>query len=104
LTLPEGAVAGFKGGWLTGGEWIAKTYHSEMADNFWMAIWAWTTCFVVTIVVSLATTPRPDSELVGLVYSLTEKPKDDGAAWYGKPAVLGVVVLAAVVVLNFVFR
>jgi SSS family solute:Na+ symporter len=104
LTLPEGAVAGFKGGWLTGGEWIATTYHSEMADNFWMAIWAWTTCFVVTIVVSLVTTPRDDRELVGLVYSLTEKPKDDGAAWYGKPAVLGVVVLAAVVVLNFVFR
>src|SRR4051812_15236244 len=103
LTLPEGAVPGVKGGWLTDGEWIAHTYHSEMADNFWMAIWAWTTCFVVTIIVSMFTTPRDDRDLVGLVYSLTDKPKDDGAAWYGKPAVLGVVVLAAVAALNFVF-
>lgn len=103
LTLPAGAAAGVKGGWLTNGEWIAHTYHSEMADNFWMAIWAWTTCFVVTIVVSLVTTPRDDRELVGLVYSLTEKPKDDGAAWYGRPAVLGVVVLIAVAALNFLF-
>ncbi len=75
-----------------------------MAANFWMAIWAWTTCFVVTIVVSLLTRPREDSELVGLVYSLTEKPEEKGVPWYGRPAVLGVVVLAAVVVLNFVFR
>src|SRR3954470_3787619 len=103
ITLPAGATPGFKGGWLTGGGWIAHTYHSEMADNFWMAIWAWTTCFIVTIVVSSFTIPRDERELVGLVYSMTEKPKDDGAAWYGKPAVLGIAVLAAVAALNFVF-
>ena len=34
------------------------TYPSEMAQNFWTAIFAWTTCFVVTIVVSLVTRPR----------------------------------------------
>ncbi len=104
LTLPEGSTAGIKGGWLTGGNWVAHIYRSDMAANFWMAIWAWTTCFVVTIVVSLLTRPRADSELVGLVYSLTEKPEEKGVAWYGRPAVLGVVVLAAVVVLNFIFR
>ncbi len=27
-----------------------------MAQNFWTAIWAWTVCFVATIVISLATT------------------------------------------------
>ena len=103
LTLPAGADVGIKGGWLTGGEWIAGTYHSEMAANFWTAIWAWTTCFVVTIVVSLFTVPRDERELVGLVYSLTEKPQEVNVAWYGRPAVLGVAVLAAVVALNFVF-
>src|SRR6201987_4306541 len=57
ITLPQGATWGFKGGWLTGGQWIAHVYHSDMADNFWMAIWAWTVCFVTTIVVSLLTKP-----------------------------------------------
>jgi solute:Na+ symporter, SSS family len=103
LTLPEGADMGIKGGWLTGGAWIAHTYHKEMAANFWTAIWAWSTCFVVTIVVSLFTVPRDDRELVGLVYSLTEKPREEGVAWYARPAVLGVAVLVAVVALNFVF-
>ncbi len=74
-----------------------------MAANFWTAIWAWSTCFVVTIIVSLFTAPHDDSELVGLVYSLTEKPREAGVAWYARPAVLGIVVLAAVVALNFVF-
>jgi solute:Na+ symporter, SSS family len=103
LTLPAGATVGIKGGWLTGGNWLAHTYHSDMAANFWMAIWAWTTCFVVTIVVSLFTAPREDSELIGLVYSLTDKPEDEGAAWYARPAVLGVAVMFAVVALNFLF-
>ena len=84
LTLPEGDSWGIKGGWLTGGNWIAHSYHSEMAANFWTAIWAWSTCFVVTIIVSLFTAPHDDSELVGLVYSLTEKPREAGVAWYAR--------------------
>jgi solute:Na+ symporter, SSS family len=103
LTLPEDAAWGIKGGWFTQGGWLAHTYQSEIAANFWTAIWAWTTCFVVTIVVSLFTKPRQDSELVGLVYSLTEKPREEGTAWYARPAVLGVAVLIAVVALNFLF-
>ena len=101
LTLPAGAVAGtFKGGWLGG---VLHSYPSEMAQNFWTAIYAWTACFVITIVVSLLTAPRPDSELRGLVYSLTERPKDTGLAWYQKPATLAVGVLAFTLVLNILF-
>ncbi len=43
-----------------------------MAQNFWIAIFAFSTCFLVTIVVSLATAPKPEAELAGLVYGLTE--------------------------------
>ncbi len=103
LTLPQGAAVGIKGGWLTGGTWIANTYQSEMAANFWMAIWAWSVCFIVTIVVSLFTQPRDDKELVGLVYSLTERPKDEGGAWYERPATLGVIVLLMAAALNWYF-
>ena len=101
LTLPAGAVAGtFKGGWLGA---VLHSYPSEMAQNFWTAIFAWTSCFVITILVSLITKPRPDDELRGLVYALTEKPKDTGLAWYQKPATLAVVVLAMTLVLNIIF-
>ena len=58
---------------------------------------------MVTIVISLLTRPRPDAELRGLVYSLTERPRDVGLSWYQKPAVLAVIVLACTLVLNVVF-
>jgi SSS family solute:Na+ symporter len=99
LTLPSGAIAGVKGGWLG----AVTTYPSEMAQNFWTAIDAWTVCFVVTIAVSLLTRPRDERELAGLVYSLTERPRDARLAWYRRPAVLGAAVLAATMMLNLVF-
>src|ERR1700704_4812314 len=46
LTLPAGAVVGIKGGWLGS---IVHHYPSEMAQNFWTAIWAWSACFLITI-------------------------------------------------------
>ena len=59
-----------KGGWIA----VMHIYPSEMAQNFWTAIYAWTTCFVITIVVSLLTRAHDEKELAGLVYSLTERP------------------------------
>src|ERR671936_3100943 len=53
LTLPAGVQVGVKGGYLG----LVHTYPSELAQTFWTAIAAWTTCFVVTILVSLATKP-----------------------------------------------
>ena len=58
---------------------------------------------LITIVVSLFTRPRPDEELVGLVYSLTPLPKEGHLAWYRRPAALGLLVLAMALVLNLVF-
>ena len=34
---------------------VVHEYASDMAQNFWGAIWAWTVCFVVTIAISVAT-------------------------------------------------
>ena len=99
LTLPLGAAAGVKGGWLG----AIHIYPSEMAQNFWTAIDAFTVCFVVTIAASLMTKPRDDRELVGLVYSLTERPRDEQLPWYSRPAILGVIVLAATALLNLLF-
>jgi SSS family solute:Na+ symporter len=100
LTLPVNAVAGIKGGWL--GAW--HLYPSEMAQNFWTAIWAWTACFVITIAVSLAT-PRTksDEDLKGLVYSLTPSHHDTHPEWWRRAEGLGLIVLGLVVALNIIF-
>jgi solute:Na+ symporter, SSS family len=79
------------------------TYPSDMAQNFWGAIWAWTTCFVVTILVSILTRPKPDRELEGLVYSLTLRPSETHLSWHHRPALLGLVVLTLTLALNLVF-
>lgn len=94
LTLAEG-----KGGWLAN----LHEFPTTMAQNFWVAIFAWTTCFVVTIAVSLLTRPRPERELEGLVYGLTKMPRDHGVAWYGRPGPLAAVVGVMLVVLNLMF-
>jgi solute:Na+ symporter, SSS family len=100
LTLPKGATSWVKGGWIA----TTHIYPSELAQAFWTAIFAWTTCFVVTIVLSFLSAPREERELVGLVYSLTERPKDEGGAWYTRPVTVGILVIVMVVALNFVFR
>ncbi len=99
LTLSVGASPGVKGGW-TG---VLHTYPSEMAQNFWTAIFAWTSCFFITILVSFLTKPRKERELVGLVYSLTKRPGEESTAWYLRPVTLGVIVLGITLLLNIVF-
>jgi SSS family solute:Na+ symporter len=99
LTLPAGAPVGVKGGYLG----VLTTYPSELAQTFWTAIAAFVTCCVVTVAVSLLTSPRSPEALRGLVYGLTPKPTDVVARWYERPAVLAVIVLTLTLVLNVVF-
>lgn len=101
FTLPHGGVPGLKGGFLGS---VLQTYPSEMAQNFWTAIVAWTACFVATIVVSLLTTGvKTDDDLRGLVYSLTPRQNDTALAWYQRPAMLGTIVLGCTLALNILF-
>jgi SSS family solute:Na+ symporter len=100
LTLPIGDAVGIHGGWIH----IVYQYPSDMAQNFWTAIFAFAINFIVTILVSLVTAPRPEPELVGLVYSLTPKPLETHLEWYQKPSTLALAVLAVAVGLNIIFR
>jgi SSS family solute:Na+ symporter len=101
LVLPQDAVPGLKGGYLGV---VLHTYASEMAQNFWTAIYAWTACFVMTIAISLATRRnKSDADLRGLVYALTDRLRDTDVPWYKRPAALGVVVLGFTLVLNVIF-
>jgi SSS family solute:Na+ symporter len=99
FTLPAGAGPGIKGGFFG----VLTTYPSELAQTFWTAIFAWTTCFVVTILVSLVTRPRQDTELKGLVWSLTDRPKDEHLPWLKRPLTLALVVLGLTLILNLIF-
>ncbi len=100
MTLPAHASTGVKGGWLA----VLHVYPSEMAQNFWTAIFAWSACFLVTIVVSL-TTGRGAArrDLSGLVYSQTPRVAGDADPWYLRPGALGLLALSAVVALNILF-
>ncbi len=101
LSLPHGAAPGLKGGWIT----PELVFRSEMGQNFYVAIVAWSACFALTVLISLAT-PRnkTDAELRGLVYSLTPRPVTTDEPWHRRPLVIGSLVLAVTLLLNFVFR
>lgn len=97
LTTAEG-----KGGWL--GTSLHE-FPSTMAQNFWLASFAFIACFALTLGISLVTRRTKDNEqLKGLVYSLTPKVQEEGGSWILRPAVLGIILLAACVVLNYIFR
>ena len=109
LTSSLGQTTWLKGQWLA--DWLhiqpLQTYGSDMAKNFWMAIFAWTACFVLTIVISVVTRQKKtDEELKGLVYSLTPHLAvgEESLHWYEKPLVLAGFVLIVTVILNIIFR
>ena len=57
----------------------------DMAENLYRALWSWIICVLVTVIVSLFTTPKPASELTGLVYGYTTIPSDNGLPIYRRP-------------------
>ncbi len=100
LTSAVGNLPGVKGGYLA----VVRVFPSDMAQNFWLASFAFTACFVLTLVISLLTRQtKTDEQMTGLVYSLTPKLKDEEKAWYLRPAVLGVILLFCCVILNIIF-
>ena len=100
LTIAKGNAPGVKGGYLS----VVSTFPSEMAQNFWLASFAFTVCLVLTLVISLATArTKSDADLKGLVYSLTPKTFDHNQPVWQRPAVVGVVLLIVCVILNFIF-
>jgi SSS family solute:Na+ symporter len=103
LTIPLGAASLVKGGWLGH---VAHIYPSEMAQNFWTAIWAWSSCFVATIAISLATTTqKSDAQLRGLVWSLTphEDKEEASTPFLKRIAPFGALVLLLTLILNIIF-
>src|SRR3974390_145563 len=72
----------------------------DMAENMYRALWSWIVCVTVTVVVSLLTKPKPDSELVGLVYGVTPIPHEKDMALWQRPIFWGAVVFIVFVLFN----
>jgi SSS family solute:Na+ symporter len=75
----------------------------DMADNIYRAMWTLIANVVVTVLVSLVTKPKPEKELVGLVYGLTEVPSHGHWPLFQRPGFWAAVVGVLFVILNLIF-
>jgi len=74
-----------------------------MAENLYRFIWSWLVCVLVTILVSLATKPKPASELQGLVYGFGSLPSEEDVPMYRRPIFAAGLVAIVFVCLNLIF-
>ena len=74
-----------------------------MAENMYRGLWSWVICVIVTVVVSLATKPMAEKELVGLVYGCTEVPSEGDLALYQRPIFWAGIVGVVFILLNVIF-
>jgi solute:Na+ symporter, SSS family len=100
LTIPAGSATLVKGGWIG----VAHVYPVEMAQNFWTAIFAFSTSTLVTVCLSLLTKQKlSEDKLVGLVYSLTPRTVKEDVPWYKQSVTLAIIVLVLVSILTILF-
>ncbi|HEX3627239.1 MAG TPA: sodium:solute symporter family protein [Verrucomicrobiae bacterium] len=99
-SLVRGDSPGIKGGWLG----VHFLFSSEMAQNFWIGIVAFSMCLALTILISLYTRQlKSHSELAGLVYSLTPGPGTGASKSVISPLTLGLIILISTIILNVIF-
>jgi solute:Na+ symporter, SSS family len=75
----------------------------QMAENMYRALWSWLICVIATVLVSLATKPKPESELAGLVYGATDIPSEGRLALYHRPMFWTGVVIVVFFIVNIIF-
>jgi len=88
-------------------KWIAVFALSPdakgLAQDMYQSLWSCVTCVIVTVLVTLVTKPKPDSELHGLVYSLTDVAHEQHTSLLHRPVFWGGVALATLIVLQIIF-
>jgi SSS family solute:Na+ symporter len=98
LALPQGAQRGIHGGW------IAVLHHppSQLHFNIGTAVLAFLVSMVVTAVVSLFTSARPQAEPNGLAHSLLAQ-EPAITSWWKRPEFLAIAILLAATAVCAVF-
>jgi solute:Na+ symporter, SSS family len=102
-TTGWGGFTGLVAGTVYGITGYLITLDDGLGASMKRALIACIVTLVVTAAVSLVTQPKPDSEMRGLVWGLTEQKEAVEETWYKKPWVLAVTVLAITVALNIYF-
>jgi SSS family solute:Na+ symporter len=91
-----GLFIGYKAGWISFG--------SDLDESMWGAGSAFVVDAIVTVLVTLRTTPKPIEELQGLVYGMAnEDPDKRPHKWWESPKLLGFSTLAGAAILTVVF-
>jgi solute:Na+ symporter, SSS family len=84
--------------------YVALSPHAKaLAQDMFQALWSFLVCVIVTVVVSLATKPKTDGELTGLVYGLTTVPSVGNISLFQKPIFWAGVVAVVFFTLNIIF-
>jgi len=81
---------------------------SEMSLNLWRAWWSWFITFVITILISFFTKPKPENELIGLVRGVGSENDDEVQSSYKrhffkKAEFWAIVSLSVLIALNIIF-
>jgi SSS family solute:Na+ symporter len=74
-----------------------------LAEDMYRALWSMIIGLIVTVTVSLATRPKPDKELVNLVYGLTDIPKEESVPLFERPAFWAGIALVLLALLQWIF-
>jgi SSS family solute:Na+ symporter len=80
-----------------------SSYARDMSENMYRAMWSLIANLVVTVLVSLVSKPKPDHELEGLVYGLTELPAGGAFSIFQRPLTWAAAVAICFVALNVLF-
>jgi len=78
-------------------------YAKDMAEDMYRALWSCLACALVTVVLSLVTKPKAESELEGLVYGVTKIPSEGAVPMYLRPWFWATAVGAILIALNVIF-
>ncbi len=106
---PWAAFWGLVGGTVISmGMYAAEMMHlinfpSPMAGNFWRYTIAWATCFVLTIILSFVTKPKPVEELKGLVWGTLPKMDMSSIPIWKRPVPISIVLLILLVVVDVIY-
>jgi SSS family solute:Na+ symporter len=81
-------------------------FGSDLDESFWGAGAAFVVDAIVTVIVTLSTTPKPVAELQGLVWGMVNEPEAtdlDEPRWWNSPYLLGFTALAIAAILTIIF-